>query len=133
MIKKKEKNKKETSKVFVAVLAIVSILGFAGIISQSWFGFELIFYIESLILLALGIGFIVEAEPKILFKKSKQQGLDKRNFSRLTTFIIGSLATIAGILSFPYVNVQHFIFLAIKGVISIIAIIFIAVQTWVVK
>ncbi len=130
--KQKQKKKSDMSKVFVTVLAIVSIMGFSAIISKSWFDFDLASYVESLILLVMGIGFIVEAEPKILFKKTKR-GIDRRNFSRLTTLIIGSLATIAGILSFPIINLQHFIFLAIKGVISIIAIVFIIVQTWVVK
>lgn len=128
---KKEKEKSKASKVFVAVLAIVSIMGFSAIISQSWFGFELTPYVESLILLVMGIGFIIEAEPKILFKN--KQDIDKRNFGRLTTFVIGALAFVAGFLSFPFIDVQHFVFLSIKGVISFIAIIFIVIETWVVK
>lgn len=128
-VKKREKSK--ASKAFVAVLAIVSILGFSAIISESWFEFILTPYVEALILLVMGTGFIIEAEPRILFKNRKD--IDKRNFGRITTFVIGALAALAGLLSFPFINVQHYVFLSIKGVISFIAIIFIAIETWVVK
>jgi hypothetical protein len=130
---KNKSTKKRTgvSHVFVSVLAIVSIMGFAAIISESWFGFRLNLYIESLILLVLGIGFILESDPKMIFKKRKE--VDKINFGRLTTFVVGCLAIIAGILSFPYINIQHYVFLSIKGLISFIAIIFIIIQTWLIK
>lgn len=134
MVKKsvKKTEKQKTSESFVTVLAIVSIMGFGAIISQSLFSIDLNFYVDALMLLAIGTGFLLESEPKILFKKMKK-GLDNKNFARLTTFVVGSLAVLAGMLSLPFINLQHFAFLAIKGVISIIAIIFIVVQTWLVK
>lgn len=130
--RKSGKKRAKASHVFVSVLAIVSIMGFAAIISESWFGFKLNIYVESLILLVLGVGFIFESEPKRVFKK-KIKELDERNFGRLTTFVVGCLAVIAGILSFPYINIQHYVFLSVKGLISFIAIIFIVIQTWLVK
>ena len=138
VVKKAKKGKKleqvpqeQTPNYFIHVLAIVSILGFVTIIFQSWFEFDLSLYIEALILLALGLGFILESEPKILFDRNVT--FDKRNFSRLTTFTIGAIAAIAGFLSFPFINVQHFVFIAIKGVIAFIAIVFIAAETWLIK
>lgn len=132
---KKDSGKKRTvkiSKSFVTILAIVSILGFASIILQSWFQLEFTSYAEAFILLVIGIGIILESEPKILFENIKSD-LDKNNFSRLTTFVLGALAVISGFLSFPFVGVEHFIFSAVKGIISFIAIIFIIIQTWVVR
>jgi len=134
MPKKRLKRKRKgvrASHNFVSVLAIVSIMGFLAIISESWFSFKLSSYTEALILLVMGIGFLIEAEPKFLFKNKKD--MDQRNFGRLTTFVIGCLATIAGILSFPYINIQYFVFISIKGLISFIAIIFIVIQTWLIK
>jgi len=119
------------SRVFISVLAIVSIMGFAAVISESWFEFELTPFIESLIFITLGTGFLIESEPKFIFRKRRE--IDKRSFGRLTTFVIGCFAIIAGILSFPYINIQHFVFLSIKGLISFIAIIFIVIQTWLIK
>jgi hypothetical protein len=45
--------------------------------------------------------------------------------------IVGGIAVIAGILSLPQINIQNPAFLAVKGIISILAIIFIILQTWV--
>lgn len=130
--KKKSKEKSKVSSSFVTILALVSIMSFLSIIFKSLFNFELSIYIESLILLALGIGFIIESDPKRLFKTARKR-LNEKEFSEITTFVIGFLAAISGILSFPFINLEHFIFSAIKGVISIIAIIFIAIETWVIK
>jgi len=43
------------------------------------------------------------------------------------------VAIIAGVLSISQINIQHPVFLAIKGGISIIAIIFIIIQTWAIR
>jgi len=132
--KKKRRTKKRRSRVshvFVSVLAIVSIIGFITIISESWFGWKLNSYAEALTLLVLGIGFILESEPKFIFKSKEE--MDQKNFGRLTSFVVGCLATLAGVLSFPYINIQHYVFLSVKGLISFIAIIFIIIQTWLIK
>lgn len=128
-MEKKEKRKKPKI-VFISILAIVSIIGFLGIITKSLFNFDMDSWIDAMILLTIGVGFILESKPKILKRKIKK-GLDDINFARLITFVIGSLAVLSGFLSFPFVNLQHFVFLSIKGVISIIAILFIIIQTWV--
>ncbi len=132
-VTKKAVTKKEskTSTFFVSILAIVSIMGFAAIISESFFEFNITPYVDSLLLLAIGIGFIIESNPKKMF--NKKGGLSSSDFPKLTTFVIGSLAIISGFLSLPLIGLQHFIFLAIKGLISIIVIIFIVVETWFLK
>ena len=50
----------------------------------------------------------------------------------LTTIIIGLIAIIAGIFSFPLIKIINPSFLAIKGIISIIAIAVIIIQTWII-
>lgn len=129
--KKNGKKKVQVKNYFVYVLAIVSILGFTGIISQSWFNFEMGPYLDALILLVLGVGVILESEPKSLFNKRAK--VNNRNFSRLTTFIIGAIALLAGFLSLPFIGLEHYVFLSVKGVVAFIAIIFIAAQTWLLK
>lgn len=129
-IKKKisQEEKSKTSTFFVSILAIVSILGFVSIISKSFFDVDLNVYVESLLLVLIGSGFIIEANPKKIFNKKK--GLTSADFPKLTTFVIGILAILSGLLSIPLINLQHFVFLAIKGLISIIVIIFIIIETW---
>ncbi|MFH0808343.1 MAG: hypothetical protein V1888_01880 [archaeon] len=120
------------SKAFVNILAILSILGFVTIIAQALFNVDILKYTEALWLTILGLGFIIESSPLQLFH-SIRDNLEERNFTATTTLIIGLLAIIAGILSLPQINIQNSSFLAIKGIMSIIAIIFIIIQTWVLK
>lgn len=120
------------SEPFVNILAILSIASFASIISEAIFNFNVYAYTETLWLTILGIGFIIESSPIQLFHSIRHR-LGERNFTATTTLIIGLLAIIAGILSLPQIALQNQTFLAIKGIMSIIAIIFIIVQTWVIK
>ncbi|NPE26551.1 hypothetical protein HNV12_00940 [Methanococcoides sp. SA1] len=122
----------KVSKPFVNILAILSILGFTSIISYTLLDVNITAYIESLWLIILGLGFTIEAHPIQLFKRIKNQ-LKERNFTALTTLTVGVLAITAGILSLPQINIQNPGFLAVKGIMSIIAIIFIVVQTWIIN
>lgn len=79
----------------------------------------------------MGIGFILISKPKDLYEGTKI-GFDETKVSRLTAFVIGILAIIAGVLSIPQIDIQNNVFLAIKGVVSIISVIFIIIQTWII-
>lgn len=125
-------NQTKISKPFVNILAILSILGFTSIISHTLFNTDISQYIETLWLTILGLGFIIESHPIQIFGSIKNR-FQERNFTATTTFTIGLLAIIAGILSLPQINIQSPAFLAIKGIMSIIAIIFIIIQTWILK
>lgn len=120
------------SKPFINILAILSILGFVSIISYTLFNKDITLYIETLWLTILGLGFIIEANPIRLFH-SIHHRLGEKNFTATTTFIIGMIAVIAGVLSLPQINIQNHAFLAVKGIMSIVAIIFIVIQTWIIK
>lgn len=126
-------NKKITaSGKFVVILALVSIVGFVSIVSETLFNYALGNYIEGLWLLIIGIGMVIEGQVTRL-KQIKKEGLTPRNFTHLITVIIGFLAIIAGIFSFPFLRIEASGFLAVKGIIALIAIIIIVVQTWVVE
>ena len=129
-MKKRFSGKVRVSQKFVTALAIVSILGFLGIMSQSFFGFDSSGYIESFLMLIIGTGLIIEAKIKKL--KSLSRGLTSNNITHLTTVIIGLIAIVAGIFSFPTIRIINPCFLAIKGIISIIAIAVIIIQTWII-
>ena len=128
-MKKVVEGKVNVSQKFVGALAVVSILGFLGIVSQTIFEYDLSYYIESLLMLIIGIGLIVESKIRKL--KSIERGITSNNLTHLTTVIIGGIAIIAGIFSFPPIRIINPAFLAIKGIISIIAVIVIVIQTWV--
>ena len=122
--------KVRVSQKFVTALAIVSMLGFAGIISQTIFNYDLSYYVESFLMLIIGLALIVESKIKKL--KSLERGLTSSNITHLTTVVIGSIAILAGIFSFPPIRITTPGFLAIKGIIAIIAVIVIGIQTWVI-
>jgi hypothetical protein len=120
------------SSSFVTVLAIISILGFVGIISYTLFGRNIEGYIEASWLMIMGFGFIAESSPIRLYQ-SIQNKMTNRDFSSLTTLIVGVIAAFAGLLTLPGIGIESQAFQAIKGVIAIIAIIFIIIQTWIIK
>ena len=130
-MKKRFSGKVRVSQKFVTALAVVSILGFFGVVSKSFFDFDSSEYIESFLMLIIGTGLIIEAKVKKL--KSLSRGLTSNNITHLTTVIIGLIAIVAGIFSFPTIKITNPSFLAIKGIISIIAIVVIIIQTWVIE
>ena len=120
------------SKAFVNILATLSILGFISIISYSLVNIDISKYMDPLWLIILGTGFIIESNPKKILHTIKHK-LEQENFTAMTTLIIGCLAIISGILSIPQIGIESSVFLAIKGLMSIMAIAFIVIQTWVLK
>jgi hypothetical protein len=134
MAKKKEVDKNirraKASRSFVIALSVVSIIGFLSIVLETLFYVKINNYIETLWLITLGVGLILETSLKKL-KKIKTCGLTPEILGELTMLIVGGIAVIAGFLSLPQINIQNPAFLAVKGIISILAIIFIILQTWI--
>ncbi len=126
---KKRNGEIRVSEKFVIALAFVSIVGFLGIVSQTIIGYDISMYVEAIWMLTIGVGFIIEAQIKKL--KSLRRGLTSNNFSHLTTIIIGLIAIIAGIFSFPFLRFMNPAFVAIKGIVSLVAVIVIIIQIWV--
>jgi len=126
------KKKIKVTHKFVTVLSIVSIIGFFGIISHSLFNYNLYPYVEAMWMFVVGIGLILESRFKWI-KSLPEKGLTSNNFTHLTTMVIGSIALVAGIFSFPEVRIDNPAFIAIKGILAIIAIIVIVIQTWIIE
>ncbi len=140
MVMKKEVDKKKlkknsnrrASRNFVIALSVVSIIGFLSIMVESLFYWDVSGYIDTLWLIVLGLGLILETTIKEL-KSVKRKGLTSEYLGKITMIVVGSIAIISGILSLPQINVQNASFLAVKGIISILAIIFIILETWVAR
>lgn len=120
------------SHTFVVVLALVSIIGFIGIVSSTLFEFDLSFYAEGAMMIIMGVGFVLEGDVRSLWYLRKI-GLTPKNFANVTTVVIGIIAFFAGILSIPPIRIEHHGFLAVKGILSVIAIVIIVIQTWIVE
>jgi len=127
---RRDLRRRRASRNFVIALSVVSIIGFLSIMIESLFYLDVSDYIDTLWLIVLGLGLILETTIREL-KSVKKRGLTSDYLGKVTMIIVGGLAVIAGILSLPQINVQNASFLAVKGIISILAIIFIILQTWV--
>jgi hypothetical protein len=131
-LQEKKLNEKKAFQRFITLLSIVSIIGFAGVIGEAFFNQPLTEYIEALWILIIGIGLIVEVKIQRL-RSIYQQGLSRDNFTYIITLIIGLLAIFSGIFSFPQIRINSSSFVAIKGILAIIAIAIIIIQTWFIK
>ncbi|MFH1592999.1 MAG: hypothetical protein ABIB47_06565 [Candidatus Woesearchaeota archaeon] len=130
--KKKERQRTTASHTLVMALALVSILGFAGIISRTLFDYDPTYYGEALLMLIIGAGLVIEGQ---VFKlgRIKKEGLTPKNFTHLITLVVGAIAVVAGILSLPAIRVENQGFLAVKGILGVIAIVIIVIQTWIIE
>ena len=132
-IKQTESERKmKASRKFIMILAIISIIGFIGIVSSTLFNVSLGFYIEAFWMLAIGIGFLIEGQIE-RFRSIKTEGLTPRNFTNIITVVIGVIAIITGIFSFPQIRIESNGFLAVKGIVSLVAIVIIVIQTWIIE
>jgi hypothetical protein len=125
-----DNKRSKTSRNFVIALSLVSIIGFLSIMIESLFYWDVSGYINTSWLIVLGLGLILETTIKEL-RMIKRKGLTSEYLGKITMIVVGSMAIIAGFLSLPQINIQNPSFLAVKGIISILAIIFIILQTWV--
>lgn len=121
----------KVTKSLLYSLAIISILGFIGIILNATLSFEFIDYlIPSLILIILGIGLSVEGQVR-KWRSMTRNGLNSSEITHIVTGLVGIFAIIIGMmgligLNYPIVN-------GMRIIISSIAIIVIIIETWVVK
>lgn len=122
--------KSGVSKGFVIALSLVSIIGFLNIVFESLFFLDFSNYIDTLWLIILGTSLILQTSIREL-KAIKKKGVTSDYLGKVTMIIIGCIAIIAGLLSIPQINFEHLSFLAVKGIIGILAIVFIILQTWV--
>jgi len=123
------KIKKKISRNFVIALSVVSIIGFASIILDSFFSINILKYMDTLWLIALGLGLIFETSLKEL-KSIKKKSLNSEYTGKITMVVVGSASVLAGLLSLPQIAIKNPTFLAIKGIVSILAIVIIIIQTW---
>jgi midasin (ATPase involved in ribosome maturation) len=119
---------------FNIILAVVSIIGFMSIIIRTFSGTDASKFMDMLLLLLIGAGILLKMD---LTKLSglKEEGLTSAQFSRIIGIIIAVLAMLTGLFNVvPSDRIHNWSgFMAIKGIVSIIAIIVIVIETWVLR
>jgi len=122
-----------TSKITNALLyslAVISILGFVGIMAESWLGFDLIINnATAYMLIVLGIGLAIEGQVK-KWKNFRSGGLSTTEVAHVVTGLVGLFAVGVGFLSL--IGLDGPILMATKGIIAASYVIIIILQTWVI-
>jgi len=116
---------------FLIVMAVVSIIGFLTIALNSFFGIDIGEFTSPVLLIIFGIAFMIEGQTRFWFKYIKDGRLTSSEFTHLITGIIGIFAVISGFVAF-FIK-DNPVFLTMQGIIAVIAIIVIVIETFVVK
>ena len=112
-------------------LAIISIVGFLGIVGKSFADIDWITNNTSaIILIVLGIGLTFEGKIRE-WMDFKNDGYNSSEIAHLITGLIGLFAIFSGFLSL--IGLEGPTLLAVQGIIASIAILIIIIQTWWVK
>ena len=121
----------KVNKTFIYALSIVSIIGFLSIFLDSFFGIKYVSDNQSaLILMVLGGGLLIEAEIRKMIKGIKLKTASGIEITHILTGIVGLIALISGFLELVSIATPQI--QATKGIISLLAMVFIALETWVV-
>ena len=121
----------KVNKKFVYALSIVSIIGFLAIFLESFFGYSFVSNNQSaLILLVLGTGLVIESEIKKMIRGIKLKTARSIDLTHILTGIVGIIAILSGLLSLFSIATPQIE--ATKGIISLLAIVFIFLETWVI-
>jgi peptidoglycan/LPS O-acetylase OafA/YrhL len=122
---------KKLTPTFAYSLATISILGFISIIGNTWFNWTFLDkYTAGLIFLILGGGLIIESQIK-RWRYMRQNGISNEELTHIVTGIVGLLSVVVGLMEL--VAVTSIKFEAIKGLVASIAVVVIAIETWLVK
>jgi len=127
----KNKSSSKVTNALIYSMAIISIIGFIGIMANAWLGFEFILNNSSAyMLIILGLGLSIEGQIK-RWKKFPQDGFDSDEIAHIVTGIIGILAVFVGILDL--IGLSGSSLDATKAIVSLIAVVIIILQTWIIK
>lgn len=120
--------KAKVSNTLIYSLAIISIIGFLGIMAEVWLDFDLIIKNASAyMLIVLGIGLAVEGQVK-KWKNFRKEGYSNTEIVHVITGLIGIFAVVVGFLDL--IGLTGSTLLATKGIISALAVVIITIQTW---
>lgn len=122
--------KHKATPTFLQILAIASIIGFLIIIGEALLSYDLGKYSAPALLMIFGIGLMIEGQVR-LWKSMVKSGLNNKELVHIITGTVGILSFVVGALSFFIVNSS--LFKSTQIIISIIAVVVIIFETWLVK
>lgn len=112
---------------FGTYLAIISVIGFLGILITSLTDVDVGGWADALLFLIIGGALMIAGGIKF-FIKYFENGLTRSEINRIVTIVVGASAFIVGILTVPFFNIEYPVIDGIKAIIASIAIITIIVE-----
>lgn len=119
-------------KKFLFFLIMIDLTWFASVALDNLFGMTLQDYGEFAWILLFSLGMIIISDVKKLLNIDKK-GITSENFSSLVTFVIGAMALTVAILSLPQFNIVSPTMNSIKGIIALIAIVYVILEALIIK
>lgn len=119
-------------KKFLFFLIMIDLTWFASVVFDNLFGMTLQDYGEFAWILLFSLGMIIISNVKKLASMARL-GFRSDNFSSLVTFVVGIMAFVVAILSLPKIDIDSPIMNSIKGIIALIAIIYVILEAWIIK
>jgi len=123
--------KSKVSAGLLLMMSLFSMIGFLSIVLNAFTQIDIGKYTSNILLILLGFGFLMEGQARFILRMVEDGRLTSTEISHIVTSVIGAIALISGIISFFVTQSQTI--LTIQGIISIIAIIIIIIETLVVK
>jgi len=111
--------------MFVYILTAISILGFITIILKYSTGYDLKPIVETLMFILIGMGLIIQSRIRVVIKN----GIQRDEILNVVALVVGIAIFITGLLF----NIDNPIFGAYKILASSIAILIIALNTFITK
>lgn len=117
---------------FLFFLVMIDLVGFGSIIADNFFDINLIAYGEFAWILLFSFAMIMLSDINKLISLG-EKSFRSEHFASLVTCIIGIMAFFVAILSLPQINLTSPVIDSVKGIISIIAIVYIILEAWVIQ
>ncbi len=119
-------------KKFLFFLIMIDLAWFSSVVFDNIFGMNLQAYGEFAWIFLFSIGLIIISDVKKVMRIG-QKGIRADNFSSMVTFTIGLMAFVVSILSLPQIHVTSPVMSSIKGIIALIAIIYVFIEVLTIK
>lgn len=119
-------------KKFLFFLIMIDLTWFASVVSDNLLGMNLQDYGEFAWILLFSLGMIIISDVKKM-TSIKRRGFRSDNFASLVTFIIGVMAFVVAVLSLPQINMTSPVMSSIKGILALIAIIYVILEGLIIK
>jgi hypothetical protein len=113
-------------------MILIDLVWFFTVVADYLLGMKTSVYFDFFWVLLFAMGLLIISDVNKIWN-IRHEGWHSENFANLITFVIGILAIITAFASLPSIHKSSPVFTAIKGILALIAIFYVVIETWLVK